>query len=117
MKRTNPTGVARVTPTEHMDMVLDQWKRGRLPDACVEWPAPKEGWSLNVPGLRAPYLMAYVLQLTVGHCRDDKGLVAHSCGNSACVHPGHLSWETRMAAEFATGFVARSVTDLRHDLK
>jgi hypothetical protein len=75
-----------------------------------------EGWNVNTPGKRGPYLQAYILQMTVGLCPSDRGLVFQTCSNAACISPGHLRWDRRSASSFDTGFVARSVEDVRFDL-
>jgi len=105
-----------ITPTEHADLLIREYREGRLHDSCVLPRRIVEGWNVNVPGKRAPYLQAYILQTTVGLAPSDRGLVFQSCGNSACISPRHLRWDRRLASTFDTGFVARSVEDIRFDL-
>lgn len=105
-----------ITPTQHADLLVREWSEGRLHDSCVLPRRVVDGWNVNSPGKRGPYLQAYILQTTVGLCPSDCGLVFQSCGNSACINPGHLRWDRRTASSFDTGFVARSVGDVRFDL-
>lgn len=65
-------------------------------DDCLDWPFPKsnKGYSQVLIGERQIVTHRYICMIAHGLPPTPLHEAAHSCGNTSCVNPSHLSWKT-----------------------
>lgn len=63
---------------------------------CLEWPYGRSnrGYGLAVVGGKQRAASRWMCILAHGEPPSDRHEAAHRCGNSGCVNPRHLRWDT-----------------------
>ena len=59
---------------------------------CINWPFAKDRDGYGRVGKEPAHRVMLVLKSKI---RDNPRDAAHSCGNTSCVNPNHLSWKSR----------------------
>lgn len=105
------------TPDDPGDSVLMDWihyHRGYRGRDCLYWPFGRNSAGYAFYGRRGKMLYVHRYMCEYRNGPAPKGAhAAHSCGNTGCCNPAHLSWKTPRANQLDRHINGRPMTGRR----